>query len=214
MADDRMLFSVEQVSGLTGLKKGRLAYWHTTDFFKAEHSEESRQAFGRVYSFLDLVALRTIAALVNRHNIYLGELRKVAANLSDARGDWAGCKFLVGGRQVFWIPRGASEDDIRSAHPPGQMVMQVAMDEVMRDTHAAVDAAKRRTTEEVGQIVRHRSVAENAFVLAGTRIPTRAVWLFHSDGYDHARIRREYPRLTDADIDAAIEFERRRAKAS
>ncbi len=214
LPDQAMLFSVDQVSRLTGLKKGRLAYWHNTDFYTAEHSDDPHRPYGRVYSFLDLVALRTLAVLVNEHRVYLGELRKVAKLLSDRRGDWAGCRFLVGGRKVFWIPRGASEDDIRSAHPPGQREMHLAMDEITRDVRNAVAAAKERTPDEIGEIVRHRNVAENAPILAGTRIPTKAVWLFHSEGYDADEIQRQYPRLTPRDIEAAIEYERRRTASA
>ena len=205
-----MLFSVDQVSRLTGLKKGRLAYWHSTDFYTAEHADEPHRPYGRVYSFLDLVALRTLSVLVNQHRVYLGELRKVARQLSDRRGDWAGCKFLVGGRKVFWVPRGTSETDIRSAHPPGQTEMPVAMDEITRDVQQTVAAAQRRSEDEIGKIVQHRAVAQNAHVLAGTRIPTLAVWAFHREGYDSEEIQRQYPRLMPADVDAAITFERRR----
>jgi uncharacterized protein (DUF433 family) len=214
VTEELMLFSVDQVSRLTGLKKGRLAYWHNTDFFTAEHGEESHRPFGRVYSFLDLVALRTIAELVNKHNVYLGELRKVAAHLSDRRGDWSGCRFLVGGRKVFWVPRGVSEEEIHGVHPPAQIEMQVAMDEITEDVKEAVAAAKRRSSDEIGKIVRHRNVAQNAHVLAGTRIPTLAVWSFHAEGYDAAAIQQQYPRLTPLDIDNAIEFERHRQTAA
>ncbi len=208
--EEAMLFSVDQVSRLTGLKKGRLAYWHNTDFYTAEHADEPHRPYGRVYSFLDLVALRTLSVLVHQHRVYLGELRKVAELLSDRKGDWAGCKFLVGGRKVFWVPRGSSDADIRSAHPPGQIEMPVAMDEVTRDVQRAVAAAKQRSEDEIGKIVQHRTVAQNAHVLAGTRIPTLAVWSFHQEGYDNPAIQRQYPRLTSTDIDAAITFERRR----
>lgn len=209
-SEEAMLFSVEQVSSLTGLKKGRLAYWHNTDFYTAEHAGEPQRPYGRVYSFLDLVALRTLAVLVNQHRVYLGELRKVAKELSDRRGDWAGFTFLVGGRKVFWKPRGPGEQQIRSAHPPGQVEMPVAMDEITRDIQQAVAAAKRRSDDEIGKIEQHRAVAQNAHVLAGTRIPTVAVWSFHQEGYNNREIQRQYPRLMPADIDAAIAFERDR----
>lgn len=208
--EEAMLFSVDQVSRLTGLKKGRLAYWHNTDFYTAEHAGEPQRPYGRVYSFLDLVALRTLAVLVNQHHVYLGELRKVAKELSDRRGDWAGFTFYVGGRTVFWKPSGASNQNIRSAHPPGQVEMPVAMDQITRDVQQAVAAAKRRSDDEIGKIEQHRAVAQNAHVLAGTRIPTLAVWSFHQEGFDSQEIQRQYPRLMPADIDAAIAFERRR----
>jgi uncharacterized protein (DUF433 family) len=214
ISDNAMLFSVDQVSRLTGLKKGRLAYWHDTDFYTAEHADDPHRPFGRVYSFLDLVALRTLSILVNEHHVYLGELRKVAKELSDRRGDWAGFKFFVGGRKVFWIPRDSSEEHIRSAHPPGQVEMRVAMDEITRDVRHAVAAAKERSPEEIGKIVRHRNVAQNAPVLAGTRIPTKAVWLFVAEGYDAPAIQRQYPRLTPQDIEAAVDYEQHRRTAA
>jgi uncharacterized protein (DUF433 family) len=210
MTDELMLFSVDQVSRLAGVKKGRLAYWHKTDFYGAEHTDDDARRFGKVYSFLDLVALRTIAMMVNNHNIYLGELRKVAERLSDRKGDWAGCKFLVGGRKVFWVPRGAAEDEIQGVHPPNQIEMEVAMDEVIGDVRSAIAKARERSPDEVGQIVQHRNVASNAHVLAGTRIPTAAVWRFHVEGYDTGEIQKQYPRLAPEDIQAAIAFERRR----
>jgi uncharacterized protein (DUF433 family) len=89
--------------------------------------------------------------------------------------------------------------------------MHVAMDEITRDVRKAVAAAKERTPDEIGQIEQHRNVAENAHVLAGTRIPTKAVWLFHAAGYEPEQIQREFPRLTARDIEAAVEFESSRA---
>jgi uncharacterized protein (DUF433 family) len=52
-------------------------------------------------------------------------------------------------------------------------------------------------------------VLGNAWRLAGTRIPTSAIWHFHEDGADVAAIQRAYPALTGADIMAAIEHEAR-----
>jgi uncharacterized protein (DUF433 family) len=54
----------------------------------------------------------------------------------------------------------------------------------------------------------------NAWVVAGTRIPTEAIWNFHAAGYDAEAIIREYPRLTPDDVRAAIDFESRRHKAA
>jgi uncharacterized protein (DUF433 family) len=92
--------------------------------------------------------------------------------------------------------------------------MPVAMDEITRDVRAAIAAAKRRSPNEIGKIERHRNVAQNVPVLAGTRIPTRAVWSFHEEGYDTSEIKRQYPRLERKDIEVAIEFERRRHSAA
>jgi uncharacterized protein (DUF433 family) len=47
----------------------------------------------------------------------------------------------------------------------------------------------------------------NAPVLAGTRVPTAAVWNLHRAGYAVGAILREYPRLKPADVEVAIAFE-------
>jgi uncharacterized protein (DUF433 family) len=201
-----MLFSADQVSRLTGLSKRRLAYWSETDFYKAEHgSQLARAAFGRVYSFLDIVALRTIAVLVMKHNIHLSELRRVASELSDRRGAWAGFKFYVGGRKVFW--RRPEEAQTYGTKPPGQIVMPVAMDKITRQMETIVARAQRRRKADFGQITRNRLVVQGKRVIAGTRITTEAIWSFHEDGADAAAIIGHYPRLTPEDITAAIKYE-------
>ena len=42
--------------------------------------------------------------------------------------------------------------------------------------------------------------------ITGTRVPVRAVWGFHKDGYSIAWIMEEYPTLTQEQIEAAIEW--------
>ena len=77
----------------------------------------------------------------------------------------------------------------------------------------AAKQLRKRRKEDIGKIKRHRYVAHNADVLAGTRIPTAAVWDFHVAGYSADAIIEQYPTLTAADVEAAIEHEtRRRAK--
>jgi uncharacterized protein (DUF433 family) len=47
----------------------------------------------------------------------------------------------------------------------------------------------------------------NASVIAGTRIPTNAIYDLHHAGFSIPQIVSEYPRLTEKDIRAAIQFE-------
>jgi uncharacterized protein (DUF433 family) len=60
-------------------------------------------------------------------------------------------------------------------------------------------------------------VLNNTPVVAGTRVPTEAIWNFHEAGYDTDAIIREYPQITAADVRAAIMYEEsrrpRRARA-
>jgi uncharacterized protein (DUF433 family) len=68
----------------------------------------------------------------------------------------------------------------------------------------------RRKPKQIGKIEQHRFVAKNAPVIAGTRIPTTAIYNLHEAGYSTERIISEYPRLTQADVKAAIQHERLR----
>ncbi len=49
--------------------------------------------------------------------------------------------------------------------------------------------------------MKNRFVSQNVSVFAGTRIPVKAVFELARAGYSGERILREYPDLTEADID-------------
>ena len=70
-----------------------------------------------------------------------------------------------------------------------------------------------RRADQLGKLARNRHIMHNAGVIAGTRIPTRAIWNFHSEGFDTTAILGEYPGLTPKDVRAAIEFEMKRRYA-
>jgi uncharacterized protein (DUF433 family) len=73
------------------------------------------------------------------------------------------------------------------------------------DMRRAAEKLRERGEQQIGSVVRNPYVVHNARVLAGTRIPTQAIWNFHEAGYSADAIIREYPRLTPPDVRAAIE---------
>ena len=79
---------------------------------------------------------------------------------------------------------------------------------------ADLEARRKRTSEQIGKVDQKRGVLRNLPVIAGTRIPTSAVWSFHEDGRSEDEIIREYPSLTHEDVRAAIEYEQGKKKAS
>lgn len=210
---DIFVFSADQVSRLTGLSRRQLGYWAQTGFFAPEKVREGDSGpLHKVYSFRDVVGLGTIALI--RDKVPLQRLREVAGRISHYEGPWAGLTFWVGGRQVFWT--NPDTNVIEGSRPPRQSALPIEMQKVEADMHARVETAKSRGTGDIGAIYRHRTVAENAYVVAGTRIPTAAIYAFHLDGYDTDAIIREYPRLTPTDVVKAIEWEaqRKQSKAS
>jgi uncharacterized protein (DUF433 family) len=159
-----------------------------------------------MYSFKDVVGLRTIARL--RDRLPLQELRRIGAWLGERYDEpWATLKFFVVGRKVIF----EDPDGQRGLAGSAQSVLPIALCEIEAEAEQAARALLKRSEDQIGRIVRNRYVQHNAWVVDGTRIPTAAVWDFHRAGYSAGAIRREYPRLTAADVKAAIAFERQRA---
>src|SRR6266699_6034889 len=75
-------FSEDHVERLTGLTKGQLKSWDRAGFFAPRYAYEDRHApYSRVYSFQDVVGLRTIGVLMKEYRISLQKLRRVAGEL-------------------------------------------------------------------------------------------------------------------------------------
>ena len=74
----------------------------------------------------------------------------------------------------------------------------------MEDVRTRSEKLKERQSDQIGKVERHRYVAHNAWVLAGTRIPINAVRRFSEAGYSPSEIVREYPMLTEDDVAAAL----------
>lgn len=207
-------FTAEHVCRLTGLSARQLRYWDQTEFFSPTLLDgHRRRAFGRIYSFRDLVGLRTIGILRKSHKIPLQELRRVGEWLHVRHETpWSSLRFALQGRTVvFHDPASNSIVEPRGA---GQKVLPIALEPIANEMRDAAARLRDRQAEQLGQIARNRYVVHNAWVIAGTRIPSSAVWNFHQAGYSNDAIIREYPRLTPADVVAAIEFERKRQSAA
>jgi uncharacterized protein (DUF433 family) len=201
-------FTADHVCQLTGLTKRQLSYWDRTGFFPPRYADQNRRRpFSRIYDFRDVVGLRTIALLRNKHNIPLQQLRRAGEWLArHHETPWASLKFYVGGGKVFFDDPESGER--MATEPQGQEVFPVEMIEVAREMEAAANRLRERTADQIGRIIRNRYVLGNRPVLDGTRIPTSTVWNFHEAGYGTAAIISEYPQLTPADVEAAITYEK------
>ena len=198
-------FTEEQVERLTGLTKGQLRYWARTGFFSPHLVDERRRAYGRIYSFRDVVGLKTLGILRNEKKVPLQHLREVAKKLSHLKDDlWTKTVLYVLRRRVVIHEErtGRLQDPVT-----GQYVNGLALQKVMSDVTKDAERLRRRPSDRVGKIERNRLVAHNAFVVAGTRVPTAAIKRFHDAGYSTAGIIREYPDLTESDIAAALAHE-------
>lgn len=203
-------FSEEQVERLTGLTKHRLRYWDRTNFFKPAFGEENRRiAFSRVYSFKDLASLRVLSVLLNQYNVSLQHLRQVSEKLSHLdENKWTATTLYVLKRKVLFVEKGTNTPrEIVS----GQYALGIPLETILTDTRRDIENLHTRTAKTEGKIERNRLVAQNSWVIAGTRIPVQAIKDFHDAGYSVEEIIAEYPDLTSLDVKAALSHRDKKA---
>jgi uncharacterized protein (DUF433 family) len=193
-------FSVDHAAKVTGLSKARLTRWDREGFFSPECADEEDRGnpYSRVYSFVDLVGLRTLAILTDKFHVSLPELRKTYPALAkQVKRPWAEAKLAVWQRKVIWdldkLPR-----DRHGQYLGNHIELPTITEEVAQKTNDL----RNRDANKIGKIEQRRFVAHNAPVIAGTRIPVRAVASFIEDGFDEKAIIAEYPSLTKRDIAA------------
>lgn len=210
--DEMLAFTADQVTRLTGLSERQLRDWEKTGFFNPQYGdEEPRRPYSRLFSFQDVVGLRTIALLRNRYHIPLQELKKVGRWLSEHHDTpWASLRFYVGGRRVYF------DDPTTGAriatNPRGQVAFPIEMEKIAGEVRKEIVHVRARPTDKIGQVTHKRNVVQNASVLAGTRVPTEAIWNFYRAGYDVDAIIQEYPHITPDDVRAAIQHETQRQR--
>jgi uncharacterized protein (DUF433 family) len=151
--------------------------------------------------------------LRKRYNVPLQELRRVGTWLTERHAEpWSSLRFaLLQRRVVFFEP---NTGDIVEPRGHGQEVLPIALEPIANEMRDAAAQLRERSAEQLGQLARNRYVVHNAWVIAGTRIPTTAIWNFHSAGYSDEAIVAEFPRLTVKDVRAAIDFEANRGRVA
>lgn len=196
-------FTEDHVVRLTGISKRQLRYWDRTAFYVPSLAYDDRRApYSRLYSFRDVVCLKVVNALRNDANVPLPHLREVKDKLAHLGEDlWSKTTlYVLNKRVIFFNPETDRKEDVVS----GQGVLQIPLKVVSGDMEDAVRAMRKRDETTFGQIEQHRNVAHNQAVIAGTRIPARAIKAFADAGYSIDGIKKEYPTLTEEDIRAAI----------
>ena len=196
-------FTEQQVERLTGVSQRQLRYWDRTKFFIPNFAYENRSAaYSRIYSFRDMAALKVLNALRNDAKVPLPHLREVKDKLIHLGDDlWAKTVLYVLNRKViFKNPKTLTKEEVVS----GQGVLQIPLQVITGDIEKAVIAMRAREAKTIGQIERRKGLAHNQWVVAGTRVPVRAIREFHEFGLTDKQIQKEYPSLTIEDIQAAL----------
>jgi uncharacterized protein (DUF433 family)/DNA-binding transcriptional MerR regulator len=198
-------FSADQVVKLTGLTMRQLAYWDRTGFFRPHYASTNRRSpYSRIYSFPDVVGLRTISLLKNVHGVTMAHLKRTAERLSKfTERPWSDIKLSVWNREVVWIdPETGRPETVLG----GQGILFKVLD-VIEDMKQKTRAFRVRGRDDFGKVVANKNVVRNRPVIAGTRISVDAIKRLAKDGFSAERIVEEYPSLTLADVDAALKYQ-------
>jgi len=196
-------FTEEQAAGLTGLTENQLRHWDRSGFYHpAFAADNRREAYSRIYSFSDLVNLQILKVLRVDAGCSLQHLREVKEVLADlGSGAWSRTTLYVLNRKVvFYDP----VNDENREPVSGQIVLQVPLKIVRAEMATAADKIRARDNQKVGTFEQTRTVAHNAKVFGGTRIPVNSVMSFAEAGYSAEEIAEEYPSLSVEEIRAAI----------
>lgn len=213
------LFTADQVCTLCSISARQLAYWNRTGFFTPRYMDHEKRPFNRIYSFRDVVGLRTIGLLRNRYQVPLADLRRIGQELETTPdADWSNLVFYEDpiararpakgrqrhGRRVYF--RHPQSGQILATSPLGQRPL-FKMQTIIRNVERNLARMNSRKPKQIGRVEQNRYVVRNEPVIAGTRIPTAAVYRLHQAGLSSDAIIREFPRLKRADIEAAIRRE-------
>ena len=191
-------FSVDHAARITGLSKSRLTRWDLLGFFPPEYvgDDDRRNPYARVYSFIDLVGLRTLKILADEHRIPLSELRIAALELKK-RSDrpWSNIPLAVVKRRIVF------DLDARPKDTAGQFVFKrIPLDPIAKEIERKANLLRKRDGSKVGRTERRKFTQHNAEVVSGTRIPVAAIESFLKAGYTNKAIIEEYPSLSTRDI--------------
>ncbi|MBS0480259.1 MAG: DUF433 domain-containing protein [Proteobacteria bacterium] len=185
---------------MTRVSKNRLARWDRAGFFSPEIADEADRGspYSRVYSFNDLVGLRVLAVLADKYRVPYSELKAAHDILkAQAARPWSEIRVTVANRKIVIFDEHGHPVNVTD----GQYSFhELPLPEIAKDVAERAQALRKRDNDQIGVIERHKYVARNAPVMAGTRIPVAAIESFIDAGYDDAGIVAEYPGLTPIDI--------------
>lgn len=208
----KMYFPPEEAARLAGVGMSRLRYW-VREYAVLPERQTMTATMPAFFTFRDVVALRVLAALRNL-GVPLQQLRKVGDRLAervDLDTPWSKLRFWLAGKEVYFTD--PTDGAIEHAFT-GQMTDKELFDlqPVVAALEKEIVRSRSRKASDRGKVTRTRGVMGSQPCIAGTRIPTRAIWDFHQAGYTVPQIIEQYPDLSRADVSAALKFEKAHPK--
>jgi uncharacterized protein (DUF433 family) len=221
--DEEAAFTKEQALRLTGASPRRLSYWMKTGLLTPaiQRTKGTGKVKVRLFSFANLLELRVAVWL--RDTVSLQLIRKIVDRLRE-RGllnPLSSVRFgvieypLKSGSSTYEVVMQMDDGRWESWRQPGQLIMELTVPiQTLAESLEQKIESDRARRSKVGHVERRRGVMGSTPVVAGTRVPTRAIYDLHLAGYPAAKILESYPGISKADVEAAVRTEaaRRRRK--
>ena len=205
----KKVFPEGEAAAITGLSAARLLHWNRTGFFKPSFRNLLDQGgdHNRLYTFTDLVCLRTLQVLIDEYEIRLPRLRETLKQLFDMdQSKWATERLYVLGKNVYFDP---PEVEAFQETTSGQLALHhIELRQVHSDVEQAIYESRGRSKEDFGEIAKTRGIASSQPVIKGTRISVKSIKSLLDDGVSIDEVIKMYPSLTKADVKAAGEYDR------
>ena len=193
-------YTTEQAARVANVSPRRVRYWADSGVLvPSVLHDPSTSPRGALYSFPDVVGLRTLALLRDRHGLSLQSLRQAADFLrSHAERPWSELRLWVRGKDLLF--RAPATGDLLSTGKPGQAAFTIEIEPVALDAERASEALGQRNPADIGLTERRRGVQNNRVVVKGTRVPVESILSLASDGYGAEAIVEAFPSLTLGDV--------------
>jgi len=212
---DDGVFTSQQVMRLSGITKRRLDYWIEKGIVTPDIDRARGRGRVRLFSFANLVEFRVAAWL--RDKVSLQLIGKIVQRLRAeetlrplARVTFAVIEDHVRGRPRHRVVAQQANGSWEEWHS-SQKIMEITVPlGTFEEELRRLAQEDRRGSRQVGKTERRRGVLGSAEVIAGTRVPTSAIWSLREAGYNVERILDSYPGLEREDVLGAVEAEERR----
>jgi DNA-binding transcriptional MerR regulator len=141
-------YRVPDVCKVVGISYRQLDYWARTGLLTPSVKDAGGSGTQRLYSFQDLVLLRTIRNLLDA-GVSLQSIRKAIEYLRDQLGTEPSSATLVSdGRRVYAV---TSPDEIVDLLSKGQGVFAIALDKVRDDLSGSLAKMRRASGAAVAE---------------------------------------------------------------
>jgi len=198
-------FNIEQAARLAKISKRRASYWARGDIdvLKPSILFVPLQPGRYLYSFEDVVGLRTLGVLRDRFSLSLQQLRKAHTALRDKSDrPWSELSFFVRGKDLLFRDRSSLYPI--STLRRDQSSLGFELEPVAKAVRTDAEELSQRDSADIGMVERRRGVQGNREVVKGTRVPVQSVRNLAEDGYNASAIVRSFPSLTISDVETIL----------